>query len=377
MSAIESKKDLIAQFEESKQECKKDTRTTSYCFTINNYTDDEYNQILADLKSYDYYVIGKEVSSTGTPHLQGFVFNKNAIRFSSLQKQLKRAAIFITRARGEKFQNAWKYCMKEGDFIEHGERPSYSGKRNDLKEFMETVDGGCRKKLNLMKEHPQVYAKFPNFVNEYLARTHVETMQSPDIVLREWQNYILDYLKEDPIDRSIIWIWSNASLTGKTTFMKYVASQYKDAFLSTDDLNKKNILCAYEEQKIVHIDLTRDLTPEQRNYLKSTLESLSDQKLQFSGKYNSCMKYVKAHIVVTANQPPVGGLPYRYFEFEITTSEPYTRTDWRKKHSSSAGAYYQRVTYYYNIPMQVWSEASIRVLEDKYFEVDIINKSSN
>ena len=128
--------------------------------------------------------------------------------------------------------------------------------------------------------------------------------------------------------------------------MKYVASKLKENYLCTDDLNKRNILHAYDEQTLIHIDLTRDQTTEQRAYLKSTLESLSDQKIQFSGKYQSILKYVKAHIVVTANQPPVDGLPFRYLEYNILNEEGmYVCTDWQTLIKGGLYNYYDRTEY--------------------------------
>lgn len=353
-------------------EPKRSSRVRSYCFTLNNYTEEEYTEICKELKVYDYYVIGKEIGESGTPHLQGFVFYEKKISWATLKRLMPKAAIFESKAKGKKMSNAWNYCKKEGNFIEYGEPPA-QGKRTDLTQFREAVDSGTRSRLTLMREHEGVYANHPNYVNEYLARTRIEQMTAPAIELREWQIELLGELEQEPEDRVIHWIWSQESLTGKSTFLKYVAAKYKDQFLGTDDLNKRNILCAYDEQKIIHIDLARDLTMEQRNYLKSTLETLSDQKLHFSGKYHSGMKYVKAHIVVTANQPPVDGLPYRYHEWKITNSDSYVKTNWAKKLIGGDGReYFQRESYTFNIGLSMWKLHLERVYEAKYL-TPIIN----
>lgn len=347
-------------------EPKRSSRVRSYCFTLNNWTPEEFEEIQKELRVYDYFVIGKEVGESGTPHLQGFVFCEKKISWATLKRLMPRAAIFESKARGKKMSNAWNYCKKDGDFVEYGVPPA-QGKRTDLAEFREAVDNGNRSRLSLMREHDTVYANHPNYVTEYLARTRVEQIQPPSIELREWQIELLQELENEPTDRVVHWIWSQESLTGKSTFMKYVAAKYKDQYLGTDDLNKRNILCAYDEQKIIHIDLARDLTMEQRNWLKSTIESLSDQKLHFSSKYQSGMKYVKAHIVVTANQPPVDGLPYRYKEWEITAGQPYTKTNWATKLLSGDNKeYFERHTYTWNIPLNCWSLHKTRVYQAKY-----------
>ena len=147
--------------------------------------------------------------------------------------------------------------------------------------------------------------------------------------------------------------------------MKYIASKLKEKYLCTDDLNKRNILHAYDEQTLIHIDLTRDQTPEQRTYLKSTLESLSDQKIQFSGKYQSILKYVKAHIVVTANQPPVDGLPFRYLECRIlNTDGAYEITNWQTLVTGGLFNYYDRTEYRKILNNTQWSLIKTKVREE-------------
>lgn len=99
-------------------------RSRNYCFTVNNYTNDDEHQCWAlpwEAKECVYIVVGKEVGETGTPHLQGFVC------FSTL-KSMKQLKDFFPTAHFEikrgTFLQASDYCKKDADFFEWGVLPN-------------------------------------------------------------------------------------------------------------------------------------------------------------------------------------------------------------------------------------------------------------
>lgn len=94
-------------------------RSRTWCATINNYDDSTYQQAV-NVTGTSYHVIGKEVSATGTPHLQCYFKFTNAMRLSSLKTLLPTAHWEI--ARGSSIQNR-DYCTKDGDFEERGAIP--------------------------------------------------------------------------------------------------------------------------------------------------------------------------------------------------------------------------------------------------------------
>lgn len=66
-----------------------------YVYTLNNWTVDEKEQLLAVASQY--HVVGEEVGSNGTPHLQGFVVFISNKRMSALKKINSRAYWEIAR----------------------------------------------------------------------------------------------------------------------------------------------------------------------------------------------------------------------------------------------------------------------------------------
>lgn len=98
------------------------SKSRAWCLTVNNYTEEERQAILHNSRS-DYVIVGKETGDSGTPHLQGYIRFPNAVRLSTLKKMFPRAHLEI--ARGTPEEN-YKYCSKDGDFEEAGDRPSFA-----------------------------------------------------------------------------------------------------------------------------------------------------------------------------------------------------------------------------------------------------------
>lgn len=118
-------------------------RSRGWCFTLNNWTHEEFETI-KQLKC-NYLIVGRETApTTGTPHLQGFIYFKNSVTGLRMRKHIPRA--FFVEQRGT-HEQASDYCMKEDeDYFEKGELPE-QGARNDLKEVKQIIaDGGNMRK---------------------------------------------------------------------------------------------------------------------------------------------------------------------------------------------------------------------------------------
>lgn len=128
------------------------TRTRGFCFTINNYTDEDIDTFKElehrNRPKIKFGIIGKEVGDSGTPHLQGYVYfeNANKSNFNNLNKWFPRA--HIEPAKGTPKQN-FEYCSKDGDFISFGKVPAGTGKRSDLKTVRDKIKD---KKIKNLKD---------------------------------------------------------------------------------------------------------------------------------------------------------------------------------------------------------------------------------
>jgi len=89
------------------------SRSRSWVWTLNNYTDDEEHQLQMFIhdNSVSYIVYGREVGESGTPHLQGFIQFKTRKTFQVVRAVLPRRVAHIAVA--EHPYKAQEYCKKD------------------------------------------------------------------------------------------------------------------------------------------------------------------------------------------------------------------------------------------------------------------------
>lgn len=109
------------------------SRLRNFCFTINNWTDEDIECLnkLQELSSYLIY--GKEEGENGTPHLQGYCELTSQRQFKAIHKIIPRSHIETRRGTAKQ---ASDYCKKDGNFQEFGSI-SQQGKRADITETYE------------------------------------------------------------------------------------------------------------------------------------------------------------------------------------------------------------------------------------------------
>ncbi len=116
----------------------------AWCFTLNNYTENEAGALVqrfSSLSNKFFFIVGKEIGEQGTPHLQGYI-EKRTGRFRPLPcfEVLRdgKNAMHFERAKGNRKAN-YKYCSKEGDFLTNISKPVMT--YNEAKDIWRTTNG--------------------------------------------------------------------------------------------------------------------------------------------------------------------------------------------------------------------------------------------
>lgn len=172
----------------------------SWCFTWNNYPEDALDQLFTVFKGFE-WIAGKEVGEQGTKHLQGYVTSDVKVRPIEKFKLCKE--IHWEKCKGTKIQNL-EYCAKEGDYV------------------------GTLKPPRPLK------------------------LISPD---RPWQVDLLNRIKEEPDDRTILWLWEEIGNVGKSAMTKYLVAKHGALMCSGKAADMKYLVVKYHETHGIYPEL--------------------------------------------------------------------------------------------------------------------------
>jgi len=138
----------------------------SYCFTINNFTEEEYEHLKTVPCIYACFQC-EVAPETLTPHIQGYIYFKEKKSLAFLKRTVNARAHYEAAA-GTPQQNR-TYCSKEGGtrFYEMGDIPT-QGARNDLAVVAKMINEGSTMK-NVAIEHPEAFIKFSTGLIRYKA----------------------------------------------------------------------------------------------------------------------------------------------------------------------------------------------------------------
>lgn len=156
-------------------------RARRWCFTLNNYTTDEYTSITERFtesveKSIRYAIVAKEEGAEGTPHLQGYFTGTKMFSFNQA-KELVSDRAHLEAAKGNEHQN-FVYCSKDGNYVEYGTK-SKQGKRTDLDDIAEMCENGATL-LDVAQYSPATYIRNYRGIQHYKA-LHVKPYEHDTI----------------------------------------------------------------------------------------------------------------------------------------------------------------------------------------------------
>lgn len=195
-------------------------RSRGWCFTINNPTDWDDNDIERLKQETTYGVYGRETGESGTPHYQGFCRFANAVTFTRIKTIIPRA--HIESQRGSIHQAA-EYCKKDGDFVEWGDIPQEKRSTKERWRFI-IQKAECGDMGAIKDEYPGEYLRYFRQLRELRER-------EPVVLQGDLQNE---------------W-WHGPTGTGKS---KRVWEEYPDHF--GKGLNKW--WCGYNDEPTVVIE---------------------------------------------------------------------------------------------------------------------------
>lgn len=131
-------------------------RARGWCFTINNPTSWDDNDLEKLVEATQYLCYGKEVGENQTPHYQGYCYFKEKKSLLQLKEFIPRA--HLERQRGS-FEQAITYCQKDGNWQEWGTRPSGpSGQKSQWKEVLQLARLG--KMQEIEDKHPAIFLRY-------------------------------------------------------------------------------------------------------------------------------------------------------------------------------------------------------------------------
>lgn len=220
-----------------------------YCFTLNNYTEDDITSILECFSSKVLsYVFQEETGTNGTKHLQGYVEFKDKCRPLNLINK---------RIHWEKTRNikaSIDYCQKE-----------------------DTRSGRIWMNIKSIRKHKHI-----------------------NIELREWQTKLINVFKDEPDDRTIYWIYDPQGCGGKTTFAKYMIQNYPNDVTYISATKSADILTSVNDtSKLFIIDIPRCSEFSPYNALEQIKNGLvCDSKLK---KVTRSLMFDPPHVFVMSN----------------------------------------------------------------------------
>lgn len=159
-----------------------------WCFTLNNWTEEEYGNMLTSTKNIvKYLIIGKEVGESGTPHLQGFANFKKKLRLGTLKKLSGFTRVHAEIAKGTDLENQ-RYCRKGNQYLEIGS-PQRQGKKSELTEAVTFLKENNGDLGGVAAQYPEVFVRHGRGLRDYVTTAQL-------VKPREWKTEVFVIIGE-------------------------------------------------------------------------------------------------------------------------------------------------------------------------------------
>lgn len=258
-------------------------RSRDWCFTLNNYTDDD----VARVKNMEcrYLIFGFEVGEKGTPHLQGYIYFKNAVKFRVCSEKFGNVA-HIEKRMGT-IDQAIEYCKKEGNYFEKGDKPMSQKDKGDAEKrrWEELKEHAKNDDLDwIREEQTDLYVRYTNGIKKLCT----EYRKVPD----------MDDLDDEGLKNRFLWIWGPTG-TGKSHSAREIAKKIAP--------NERPYLKGwnrwwdgFEGQKVVILEEADSTVCERmESYLKRWLD-----KWAFNAEIKGLSRDLRPeYIIITSNYP--------------------------------------------------------------------------
>lgn len=232
-------------------------RSRGWCFTLNNYTQEEEKEV----HTWDaqYVIYGREEGDAEhTPHLQGYVYFKNKKTLKAIKKLNGRA--HWERQMGT-CEQAINYCKKEDTSpYEKGTPPrTGGGARDNWNDINDMVNNGASWD-EIRNAYPGSAMRYHGGIEKAIAcewnnkQLAVMAKKYENVKLKLWQEKVVTNLEHQQ-DRKVLWIVDPIGNQGKTWLAKYLVVK-KQAFYTTAG-KKADVQHAWKGQRYVVIDCSR------------------------------------------------------------------------------------------------------------------------
>lgn len=287
------------------------TKAKAYCFTHNNYTGADETRY-ADLfaagiadGSILYAVVGKEVApTTGTPHLQGYVFFADRKRPGAVRSLFPGAHVIIALGTPQENQT---YCQKGGDFVEFGTVGACptQGKRTEFEHYKEWLkaEPSWPSDARIAEIWTSLYGRYGKRLLDLRDLLYPKPVLETEPAREGWQHDLQEELSNPPADdRKIVFYCDEEGGKGKTWFIRKFLSESDDAQMFGVG-KRDDIAHALDPTKRVYFF---NIPRNNMQYLQyGVLESIKD-RLVFSPKYCARTKRLihNPHVIVFCNEQP-------------------------------------------------------------------------